>query len=62
MHFQDETTELRSRNGGWSTEGMLKFNELCRKVAEDRARDKGKFEKACVARRERRFKPRKKRR
>ena len=56
------TTELRSRNGGWSTEGMLKYNELYRKVAEDRTRDKGKFEKAYMAHRECRFKPRKKRR
>jgi hypothetical protein len=35
---------LPSRNGGWSNEGMKKFNDLYKRVGEDRLKDKGGFE------------------
>jgi len=54
--------EMTSRNGGWSSEGMLKYNELYRKVAADRAIDKGEFERVYMAHRVSKFKARKKRR
>jgi hypothetical protein len=37
---------LPSRNGGWSLEGMKKYNELYKRVTEDRISDAGAFRKA----------------
>ena len=53
--------DMPGRNGGWSTEGMLKYNELYRKVAADRAIDKGEFERAYMAHRLARYRTEKKR-
>ena len=53
--------ELTGRNGGWSKEGMLKYNELYRRVAADRAVDKGDFEKVYMAHRLSKYKSTRKR-
>jgi hypothetical protein len=37
---------LPSRNGGWSLEGMKKYNELHKRVTEDQISDAGAFRKA----------------
>jgi hypothetical protein len=50
------------RNGGWSTEGMLKCNDLHHKVAAERAMDNGEFERAHTAHRVNKFKAPKKKR
>ncbi len=34
--YTERTSEMTSRNGGWSRLGMLKYNDLYRKVKEDR--------------------------
>ena len=34
---------LTSRNGGWSVEGMMKYNDLYRRVTDDRTIDAGSF-------------------
>jgi hypothetical protein len=52
---------IQNRNGDWSTEGMLKYNALYRKVAVDRDVDKGAFEKVYMAHRVSQFKARRKR-
>ena len=51
-----------NRNGGWSTEGMLKFNELYRRVAADRAVDNGAFGRVYMAHRVSKFKSKKRQR
>jgi hypothetical protein len=53
---------MPGRNGGWSTEGMLKCNDLCHEVAADRTMDNGEFERACMAHRVNKFKAPKKKR
>jgi hypothetical protein len=53
--------DMPGRNGGWSTEGMLKYNELYRKVATDREIDDGIFEKAYMAHRVGKFRTDRKR-
>jgi hypothetical protein len=52
---------IPNRNGGWSTEGMLKFNTLYRKVEVDRDADKGAFERVYMAHRVSQFKTTRKR-
>jgi hypothetical protein len=52
--------DMPGRNGGWSTEGMLKYNDLCHEVAADRIMDNGEFERACMAHRVNKFKAPKK--
>jgi len=37
---------MTSRNGGWSVEGMMKYNELYRRVSNDRTKDGGSFSAA----------------
>jgi hypothetical protein len=44
-------TSPTSRNGGWTREGKTLFNELCRRVKEDRQTDRGAFAKVCRAHR-----------
>lgn len=44
--------DFTSRNGGWSREGMLKFNALYKRVEADRATDAGAFEKVYKRHRE----------
>jgi hypothetical protein len=53
--------DIEFRNGGWSMEGMLKYNELYKKVAADRACDRGAFEKVYMAHRMSQGKARRKR-
>ena len=33
-----------SRNGGWSAEGMIEYNRLCKLVTDDRRDDRGDFD------------------
>lgn len=33
-----------SRNGGWSAEGMIEYNRLCKLVTDDRRDDRGEFD------------------
>jgi hypothetical protein len=42
--YTARTSDLTSRNGGWSRMGMLKYNELYKKVKEDRVADNGAFD------------------
>ena len=53
---------LLSRNGGWSNEGMKKFNDLYKRVGEDRLKDKGGFEQVYKRHRKDRSQTSKKRR
>jgi hypothetical protein len=53
--------ELTGRNGGWSREGMVKYNELYKRVAADRAVDKGAFEQMYMEHRNSKFKRARKR-
>jgi hypothetical protein len=43
--YTERTVDLTSRNGGWSHDGMTLFNQLYRKVQEDRRKDHGDFDK-----------------
>jgi hypothetical protein len=52
---------LSSRNGGWSRKGMERFNELYRRVREDRMADEGAFERVYRRHREVKSRTRKKR-
>jgi hypothetical protein len=54
--------DMPGRNGGWSTEGMLKYNDLHHRVAADRTMDNGEFKRACMAHRVNKFKAPKKKR
>jgi hypothetical protein len=53
------TGDFTSRNGGWTREGMNLYNEMCRKVKEDRQTNDGAFGKvhrehrACLCGRKR---------
>jgi hypothetical protein len=42
--YTARTSDLTSRNGGWSRLGILKYNELYKKVKEDRVVDNGAFD------------------
>ena len=42
--YTARTSDLTSRNGGWSRMGMLKYNELYKNVKEDRVADDGAFD------------------
>jgi hypothetical protein len=42
------TSDLTSRNGGWSRMGMLKYNELYKQIKEDRVVDNGAFDSECI--------------
>jgi hypothetical protein len=54
--------DMPGRNGGWSTEGMLKYNDLYNKVAADRTTDNGEFERVYMAHRVNKFKAPKRKR
>ena len=43
--YTERTYELRSRNGGWSHDGMSVFNGLYQKVKNDRNNDHGAFDR-----------------
>ena len=43
--YTARSSELTSRNGGWSKSGMQKFNQLYKKVREEREKDDSNFEK-----------------
>jgi hypothetical protein len=42
--YTARTSDLTSRNGGWSRMGMLKYDELYEKVKDDRVVDNGAFD------------------
>ena len=42
--YTSRTGTVISRNGGWSWQGMITYNELYKKIKEDRERDKGAFD------------------
>jgi hypothetical protein len=44
--YTKRTGDFTSRNGGWSKVGMTSYNDLYRKVKEDRTLDDGSFAKA----------------
>jgi hypothetical protein len=47
--YTARTSDLTSRNGGCSRMDMLKYNELYKKVKEDRAADNGDFDREYIA-------------
>ena len=52
--YTKRTSDFANRNGGWTREGMDLFNDLYRKVKEDRQSDNGAFamvyreQRACL--------------
>jgi hypothetical protein len=46
--YTARTSDLTSRNGGWSRMGMLKYNELYKKVKEDRVVDNDAFDSEYI--------------
>ena len=60
--YTKRSGDFTSRNGGWSREGMVKYNTLYQKVQEDRRRNAGAFgqvykihrEEVCGKKRKRR--------
>ena len=49
--YTERTNDLTSRNGGWSNEGMTVFNELYKKVQDDRRQNQGAFDASYKAHR-----------
>ena len=49
--FTKRSGDFTSRNGGWTREGKTLFNELCKRVKEDRQTDRGAFAKVHRAHR-----------
>jgi hypothetical protein len=47
--YTARTSDLTSINGGWSRMGMLKYNELYKKLKEDRVADNGAFDREYLA-------------
>ena len=45
--FTKRSGNFMSRNGGQTREGMILFNELCKRVKEDRQADRGASAKVC---------------
>ena len=45
LYTARRSTELTSRNGGWSALGIQKYNDLYEKVINDRDADNGAFDK-----------------
>ncbi len=43
--YTERTSEMTSRNGGWSRLGMLKYNDLYKKVKENRVADGGAYDR-----------------
>jgi hypothetical protein len=46
--YTERTSDLTSRNGGWSRLGMLKYNDLYEKVKETRVADDGVYDRECM--------------
>ena len=52
-YIEKSKDSLPTRNGGWSNEGMKKFNDLYKRVGEDCLKDKGGFQKSIQKAQER---------
>ena len=46
--YTARTSDLTSRNGGWSRMGMLKYNELYKQIKEDPVVDNGAFDSEYI--------------
>jgi hypothetical protein len=48
--YTARSSDLTSRNGGWSRTGMLKYNDLYKQVKKDRLEDNGAYDREYIAR------------
>jgi hypothetical protein len=47
--YTARSSDLTSRNGGWSRTGMLKYNDLYKQVKKDRLEDNGAYDREYIA-------------
>jgi hypothetical protein len=47
--YTARSSDLTSRNGGWSRPGMLKYNDLYKQVKKDRLEDNGAYDREYIA-------------